>query len=64
MHTDGSSLCGMQSHPEFKCMVCIAGVRPGSSILDHVLSSRLRTPSLHIIGDRDYVKKVFLMQAG
>lgn len=54
----------MQSHPEFKCMVCIAGVRPGSSILDHVLSSRLRTPSLHIIGDRDYVKKVFLMQAG
>ncbi len=48
----------MQSQPNFKCIVCIAGVRPGSTVVEHLLSSKLHTPSLHIIGDNDYVKKV------
>ena len=50
----------VQSHPPLKCIVCIAGIRPGTSVADTILARRLQTPSLHIIGDRDYVNKVAL----
>lgn len=48
----------VQSHPPFKCIVCIAGIRPGASVADTLLTKKLQTPSLHIIGSRDYVNKV------
>ncbi|EIE18954.1 hypothetical protein COCSUDRAFT_59879 [Coccomyxa subellipsoidea C-169] len=47
----------LQSHPPFKCIVCIAGIRPGASVADTLLTKKLQPPSLHIIGSRDYVNK-------
>lgn len=52
------SLVPVQSHPPFKCIVCIAGIRPGASRADVLLAKKLPTPSLHIIGKKDYVNEV------
>ncbi|BDA49317.1 probable esterase OVCA2 [Coccomyxa sp. Obi] len=47
----------LQEHPLLKCTVCIGGARPGASVVEPLLAKTLRTPSLHIIGDTDYVKQ-------
>ena len=50
----------MQGHPPFKCAVMVGGARPGASVAEPVMarSGRMQTPSMHIIGDADYVKLV------
>ena len=50
----------LQSHPPFRCMVCIGGVRPGAAVVRPLYTQKLQLPSLHIIGDRDHVRKVVL----
>ena len=49
-----------QSHPAFKCIICIGGVRPGAAVARPLFTEKLRLPSLHIIGDRDQIRKVHL----
>ena len=54
-------LCAdVQGHPPFKCAVMVGGAQPGASVAETVMASsgRMQTPSVHIIGDADYVKPV------
>ena len=50
--------CAPQSHPPFKCIICIGGVKPGAAVARPLFTEKLRLPSLHIIGERDQIKKV------
>ena len=48
----------LQDHPPLKFIVCIGGVIPAPAVTSHLLSGAIDVPSLHIIGDRDYICQV------
>jgi hypothetical protein len=50
----------LQGHPPLKFIVCIGGVIPAPAVTSHLLSGAIDVPSLHIIGDRDYIRQVQL----
>ena len=48
----------LQEQPPLKFIVCIGGVIPAPSLTSHLLLAPIPVPSLHILGDRDYIREV------
>ena len=48
----------LQGHTPLKFIVCIGGVIPAPAVTSRLLSGAIDVPSLHIIGDRDYIRQV------
>lgn len=48
----------LQGYTPIKFIVCIGGVIPAPAVTSHLLSGALDAPSLHIIGDSDYIRQV------
>ena len=44
-------------------MVCIGGVVPAPAVAHRLLSPPILTPSLHIIGNKDYIRQVHTLVA-
>ncbi|CAL5226171.1 g8998 [Coccomyxa viridis] len=53
----------LQEHPPLKFIVCIGGVIPAPAVTSDLLSAPIPVPSLHIVGDRDYIREYSLKLA-
>ncbi|CAK0786421.1 hypothetical protein CVIRNUC_009634 [Coccomyxa viridis] len=54
---------GLQEQGPLKFIVCIGGVVPAPAVAHRLLSPPILMPSLHIIGDKDYIRQYSYMLA-